>query len=103
MLIGQTDKPVYLDHTKPVEVRVRDLMSRMTLEEKAIFLNHVGPDITRFEGGQFAVIATAAAATWWAWKKPWYRQRVVIPMSALIACMGIFWAVQRTAGFGTEA
>lgn len=55
------------------------------------------------EGGQFAVIAAAAAATWWAWKKPWYRQRVVIPMSALIACMGIFWAVQRAAGFGIKA
>jgi beta-glucosidase len=48
-LIAQTDKPLYLDHTKPVEARVRDLMSRMTLEEKAIFLNHVGPDITRFD------------------------------------------------------
>lgn len=55
------------------------------------------------EGGQFAVIAVAAAATFWAWKKSWYRQRIVIPVSALIACIGIFWAVQRALGFGIEA
>ncbi|MDB5246613.1 MAG: beta-glucosidase-like glycosyl hydrolase [Segetibacter sp.] len=41
--------PLYLDYNKPVEQRVRDLMSRMTLEEKGIFLNHVGPDIERFK------------------------------------------------------
>lgn len=47
--IAQTDdKPVYLDYTKPVDVRVKDLISKMTLEEKAQFLNHVGPDISRF-------------------------------------------------------
>ena len=49
-LNAQTEKaPIYLDYTKPVEQRVQDLMSRMTLEEKAIFLNHVGPDIERFK------------------------------------------------------
>jgi len=41
--------PIYLDYTKPVEQRVKDLMSRMTLEEKAAFLNHVSPDIERFK------------------------------------------------------
>ncbi|MCC8424065.1 glycoside hydrolase family 3 C-terminal domain-containing protein [Mucilaginibacter sp. UR6-11] len=43
-----TDKPLYLDYTKPVDLRVKDLISRMTLEEKAEYLNHVGPDIPRF-------------------------------------------------------
>lgn len=43
-----TDKPLYLDYTQPVEARVKDLISRMTLEEKAEYLNHVGPDIPRF-------------------------------------------------------
>ncbi|MEO5996586.1 MAG: glycoside hydrolase family 3 C-terminal domain-containing protein [Chitinophagaceae bacterium] len=43
------DKPAYLDYNRPVEQRVQDLMSRMTLEEKAIYLNHVGPDIERFK------------------------------------------------------
>src|SRR5512133_2485037 len=46
---AQTDNnAVYLDYTKPVEQRVQDLISRMTLEEKATFLNHVSPDIERF-------------------------------------------------------
>lgn len=43
------NKAIYLDYTRPMEQRVQDLMSRMTLEEKAIFLNHVGPDIERFK------------------------------------------------------
>ena len=43
-----TDKPLYLDYTKPVDERVKDLLSRMTLEEKAEYLNHVGPDIPKF-------------------------------------------------------
>ncbi len=54
------------------------------------------------EGGQFAVIAVAAVSTCWAWKKTWYRQRVVIPVSVVIAAVGIFWAVQRGLGFGIE-
>jgi len=49
-LLAQTDKKVlYLDYTQPVEKRVQDLMSRMTVEEKAAFLNHVAPDIERFK------------------------------------------------------
>jgi beta-glucosidase len=43
-----SDKPFYLDYTKPVDARVKDLISRMTLEEKAQYLNHVGPEIPRF-------------------------------------------------------
>jgi beta-glucosidase len=45
---ANNEKAVYLDTEQPVEVRVKDLMSRMTLEEKAQFLNHRGPDILRF-------------------------------------------------------
>ena len=41
-------KEIYLDYTKPVDERVQDLISKMTLEEKAQYLNHVGPDIPRF-------------------------------------------------------
>jgi beta-glucosidase len=32
---GKGDKPLYKDPTQPVELRVRDLLSRMTLEEKS--------------------------------------------------------------------
>lgn len=47
------------------------------------------------EGGQLAVVAMAAALTAWMWKKPWYFKRVVVPVSALIAAIGLFWFVQR--------
>ena len=40
-------KPLYLDPAQPVEKRVQDLLSRLTLEEKAVLLNHRGPDIER--------------------------------------------------------
>ena len=42
------EQALYLDSTAPVEKRVADLMSRLTLEEKAILLNHKGPTIERF-------------------------------------------------------
>jgi beta-glucosidase len=41
-------KPLYLDTNATVDARVSDLVSRMTLEEKAAALDHVGPDLTRF-------------------------------------------------------
>jgi HupE / UreJ protein len=47
------------------------------------------------EGGQLAVIGIAALLTGWMWKKPWYFKRVVVPVSALIAAIGLFWFVQR--------
>jgi hypothetical protein len=47
------------------------------------------------EGGQLAVVGMAAALTAWMWKKPWYFKRVVVPVSALIAAVGLFWFVQR--------
>ncbi|MEM3079297.1 MAG: glycoside hydrolase family 3 N-terminal domain-containing protein, partial [Thermoproteota archaeon] len=39
------DKPVYLDPSAPVELRVRDLLKRMTLEEKLSQLQSVWPRI----------------------------------------------------------
>jgi hypothetical protein len=47
------------------------------------------------EAGQLTVVAIAAAFTAWMWKKPWYFKRVVIPVSAVIATVGLFWFVQR--------
>ena len=49
------------------------------------------------EGGQLAVISIATVFTAWMWKKPWYFQRVVVPISALIAAVGLFWFVKRIA------
>lgn len=43
----QDSQFVYLDDNRPIEERVQDLLSRLTLEEKAILLNHRGPEIGR--------------------------------------------------------
>jgi beta-glucosidase len=40
--------PTYLDPQRPVDERVRDLISRLSLEEKATLLDHVGPDLEKF-------------------------------------------------------
>jgi beta-glucosidase len=42
------EHPLYLDTHASVDARVADLVSRMTLEEKAIALDHDGPDLDRF-------------------------------------------------------
>ena len=47
------------------------------------------------EGGQLAVIAGAFAALGWWRHRPWYRRRVVVPLSGAIALAGLVWAVQR--------
>jgi hypothetical protein len=47
------------------------------------------------ELGQLTVIAAAFLAVGWWRKRPWYRRRIVIPASALIAATGLFWTVQR--------
>lgn len=39
---------LYLDQSQPVDKRVADLISRLTLEEKATLLNHRGPTVQRF-------------------------------------------------------
>jgi beta-glucosidase len=39
------EKPLYLDPDKPVEKRVHDLISRLSVEEKAILLDHRAPVI----------------------------------------------------------
>ncbi len=48
------------------------------------------------EIGQLAVISVAFLAFGaWFGRKPWYRTRVVIPISALIAVTGAWWMIQR--------
>src|SRR6266513_2754600 len=48
------------------------------------------------EGGQLAVIATAFALVGWQWStRDWYRRRIVVPASVLIACTAVYWTVER--------
>jgi hypothetical protein len=47
------------------------------------------------EGGQLTVIAIAMLLVWPFKTKGWYRHRVVIPASLVIAAIGIYWTVTR--------
>jgi hypothetical protein len=48
------------------------------------------------ELGQMAVITLAFGSVgFWGKDKPWYRARVVVPASALIALVGAYWTVER--------
>ena len=50
------------------------------------------------EGGQLTVIAAALVAVAPFMNTGWYRQRVVIPASLLIAAVGLYWTVSRLSG-----
>ena len=51
---------------------------------------------TGVELGQLTVISIAFLLIGLPFRnKPWYRQRIVIPGSVLIAAIGLFWFVQR--------
>jgi hydrogenase/urease accessory protein HupE len=48
------------------------------------------------ELGQLTVITAAFLSVgYWFRSKPWYRQRIVIPASLLIAMTGAYWTIQR--------
>jgi hypothetical protein len=51
------------------------------------------------ELGQMAVIAVAFLLVGWHFaSRVWYRNRVVIPASMLIACTAVYWTVERVIG-----
>jgi hydrogenase/urease accessory protein HupE len=48
------------------------------------------------EAGQLAVIGTAFALVGWhCSSRTWYRRRIVVPASALIACTAVYWTIAR--------
>lgn len=51
---------------------------------------NVGVDI-----GQLSVIAAAFLLVGWFRHRPWFRSRIAIPCSLVIAATGLFWAIQR--------
>jgi len=48
------------------------------------------------EFGQLAVIGIAFALVGWFIHAPWYRARIAIPVSLVIAAIGAYWAIERT-------
>jgi hypothetical protein len=51
------------------------------------------------EAGQLSVIAAAAALVGRFRDRPWYRARIVVPASLVIAAVGLYWSVQRVFAF----
>jgi hypothetical protein len=48
------------------------------------------------EAGQLAVIGGAFLLVGLTWRsRGWYRHRVVMPASAAIACVALYWTVER--------
>ena len=48
------------------------------------------------EAAQLAVIGVAFLVVgWYCGHRQWYRRLVVVPSSALIACVAVYWTVQR--------
>ena len=51
---------------------------------------------TGVEAGQLAVIAAATVLIAWRWSpRIWYRRRIVVPASALIAVTALYWTIAR--------
>jgi hydrogenase/urease accessory protein HupE len=70
------------------------------LQELGIPTNYFFASLLSFnvgvELGQLAVLGLAFLLVGaWTYKKEWYRRRVVIPASVLIALLGLYWAVER--------
>jgi hypothetical protein len=47
------------------------------------------------ELGQLTVVGLAFLAVGWFRNRTWYRKSIVIPLSALIALVGLYWCVER--------
>lgn len=47
------------------------------------------------EFGQLAIIGLGLLTVGWFKDRSWYRQRVVIPLSALISLIGSYWTIER--------
>lgn len=47
------------------------------------------------EAGQLAVISLALLAVGLLRRRTWYRRAIVVPASALIAAVGLYWSIQR--------
>jgi hydrogenase/urease accessory protein HupE len=73
------------------------VLSDLDLPGSALVAGLVGFNLG-VEGGQLTVIAAAFLATMWLREPARYRRWIVIPGSAAIALLGIWWALERTMG-----
>lgn len=72
-------------------------LSELDLPTSALVVGLLGFN-AGVEGGQIAVIVIAFAATAWLRNPTLYRRAIVIPGSALIAFMGLWWTISRVFG-----
>jgi len=57
----------------------------------ALFSFNIGVEI-----GQIAIVLAAYFLVGrWLSKKEWYQQRIVYPVSSLIACVALYWTIER--------
>jgi len=71
------------------------VLGEFGLPQNAFFPALIGFNVG-VELGQLAVIAAAYLLVGYAFgTKPWYRTRIAVPASALIAVVGAWWVVQR--------
>lgn len=48
------------------------------------------------EAGQLAVIGAAFLLVGWRWsERSWYRSRIAVPASSVIACTAVYWTIER--------
>jgi hypothetical protein len=72
-------------------------LRELELPIKSLLVGLVGFNVG-VEAGQLAVVAIAALATAWLRDPGLYRRAIVIPGSAAIAVMGLWWTVTRVFG-----
>lgn len=72
-------------------------LANLNLPPAALVIGLLGFNIG-VELGQLTVIAIALGATVWLKDAEQYRQYVVVPGSALIALMGVWWMIERIVG-----
>lgn len=69
------------------------------LSEYGLPKNNFVPSLLAFnigvEIGQLLVLVTAVALVWFIRHKSWYRRRIQIPASLMIALVGLFWFIER--------
>jgi len=71
----------------------------VVLSEYGLPKNNFVPSLLAFnigvELGQLLVLIAAAGLVWFVRNKSWYRQRIQIPASIMIALVGLFWFIER--------